>query len=41
MEIKKYMSYDGLVIYDSLIKAKIEEDDANTLVEAKKRCCCY
>ena len=30
------MSYDSLAIYDSLIKAKIDEDDANTLLEAKK-----
>ena len=36
METKKFISYEGLTEYDSLIKAKIEEDDANTLSEAKK-----
>lgn len=36
MTTKKFMSYDGLTTYDSLIKAKIDEDNANTLLEAKK-----
>ena len=36
MVTKKFISYDRLSEYDSLIKAKIEEDDANTLLEAKK-----
>lgn len=36
METKKFMSYEGLAKYDSLIKAKIDEDNANTLIEAKK-----
>ena len=36
MDTKKFMSYKGLTEYDSLIKAKIEENDANTLLEAKK-----
>ena len=33
---KKYMSYEGLTTYDSLIKTKIEEGDASILSEAKK-----
>lgn len=32
----KYLSYNGLTQYDALIKAKIAEDDANMLLEAKK-----
>ena len=36
MEERKYLSYDGLSEYDTLIKAKIAEDDANMLLEAKK-----
>lgn len=36
MEEKKYVSYENLVEYDSLIKQKIVEDDINVLSEAKK-----
>ena len=36
MEEKKFMSYDNLAIYDSLIKEKIDEGDANAILEATK-----
>ena len=36
MDAKKFLSYKGLSEYDSIIKAKIEQDDANVLSEAKK-----
>ena len=36
MTTKKYLSFDGLAEYDSLIKTEIAKCDSNTLLEAKK-----
>ena len=36
MESKKYVSYENLIEYDSLMKSEIDEKDANILQEAKK-----
>lgn len=35
MENKKYVSLDGLTIYDDLIKEEIAEADSSTLLSAK------